>query len=319
MTDEAFYKQYSRMAATPVYKLVLALAVPTIISMLVTNVYNMADTYFVSGLGTSASGATGVVFGLMSMIQAFGFMFGHGAGSHISRLLGSREIEKAKIYSATGFYFSLLCGCIVAVIGIAFQTGLMQALGSTDSILPYAKAYSFFILLAAPAMTASCVLNNILRYEGKAAYAMVGLTAGGLLNIFGDWLLIRKFHLGITGAGISTAVSQYSSLVLLMQPFLLGQVESSLHIKYLSRDVRTVSGIVLVGMPSMMRQGLNSASVMALNLCAAPFGDAAIAAMSITSRIVNFMFCISVGIGQGFQPVSAFNYGAKKYGRVKQA
>lgn len=171
MTDEAFYKQYSRMAATPVYKLVLALAVPTIISMLVTNVYNMADTYFVSGLGTSASGATGVVFGLMSMIQAFGFMFGHGAGSHISRLLGSREIEKAKIYSATGFYFSLLCGCIVAVIGIAFQTGLMRALGSTDSILPYAKAYSFFILLAAPAMTASCVLNNILRYEGKAAYA----------------------------------------------------------------------------------------------------------------------------------------------------
>ena len=148
---------------------------------------------------------------------------------------------------------------------------------------------------------------------------MVGLTAGGLLNIFGDWLLIRKFHLGITGAGISTAVSQYISLVLLMLPFLLGQVESSLHIKYLSRDVRTVSGIVLVGMPSMMRQGLNSASVMALNLCAAPFGDAAIAAMSITSRIVNFMFCISVGIGQGFQPVSAFNYGAKKYGRVKQA
>ena len=319
LTDQAFYKQYNRMATTPVYKLVLTLAVPTIISMLVTNVYNMADTYFVSGLGTSASGATGVVFGLMSMIQAFGFMFGHGAGSQISRLLGSRELEKAKVYSATGFYFSVLCGCIVAVIGIAFQTGLMRILGSTNSILPYAKAYSFFILLAAPAMTASCVLNNILRYEGKAAYAMVGLTSGGLLNIFGDWLLIRKFHLGITGAGISTAVSQYISLVLLMLPFLLGQVESSLKIKYASRNMRTVSAIVLVGMPSMMRQGLNSASVMALNLCAAPFGDAAIAAMSITSWIVNFMFCISVGIGQGFQPVSAFNYGAKKYDRVKQA
>lgn len=149
LTDQAFYKQYNRMAATPVYKLVLTLAVPTIISMLVTNVYNMADTYFVSGLGTSASGATGVVFGLMSMIQAFGFMFGHGAGSQISRLLGSRELEKAKVYSATGFYFSVLCGCIVAVIGIVFQTGLMRILGSTDSILPYARAYSLLILLAA--------------------------------------------------------------------------------------------------------------------------------------------------------------------------
>lgn len=307
------------MAVTPIYKLVLTLAIPTIISMLVTNVYNMADTYFVSGLGTSASGATGVVFGLMSMIQAVGFMFGHGAGSHISRLLGSREIEKAKIYSATGFYFSLLCGCIVTVIGLVFQTGLMRILGSTDSILPYAEAYSFFILLAAPAMTASCVMNNILRYEGKATYAMIGLTSGGLLNILGDWLLIQKFNLGISGAGISTAISQYISMGILMLPFLTGQVESSLQVKYVSRNTQTISSIILVGMPSMMRQGLNSASVMALNLCAAPYGDAAIAALSITSRIVNFMFCVSVGIGQGFQPVSAFNYGAKKYDRVKRA
>ena len=319
LMDESFRKQYERMANTPIHKLILTLAIPTIISMLVTNVYNMADTYFVSELGTSASGATGIVFGLMSIIQAFGFMFGHGAGSHISRLLGSREVETAKIYSSTGFYYSLLCGCAVAAAGLLFQTPLMKVLGSTDSILPYANAYSFFILLAAPAMTASCVMNNILRYEGKATYAMVGLTSGGLLNIFGDWLLVRKMQMGIAGAGISTAVSQYIGLIPLMLPFLSGRVESSLSIRYFSRKARTISSIVLVGMPSMMRQGLNSVSVMVLNLCASPFGDAAIAALSITSRIVNFMFCISVGIGQGFQPVSAFNYGARKFERVKSA
>ncbi len=319
LTDEAFRKQYDRMANTPIPSLVTTLAVPTIISMLVTNIYNMADTYFVSGLSTSASGATGVVFGLMAIIQAFGFMFGHGAGSNISRLLGGQEIETAKIYSSTGFYLSLFCGCGLAAAGLLFQVPLMRVLGSTDSILPYAMDYSTFILLAAPAMTTSCVMNNILRYEGKATYAMVGLTAGGLLNILGDWVLIEQFHLGIAGAGISTAVSQYISMILLMLPFLREQVESSLKPRYFRLKLQITEKILSNGMPSLMRQGLNSASVMALNLCAAPYGDAAIAAMSITTRIVNFMFCVSVGLGQGFQPVSAFNYGAKKYDRVRQA
>jgi putative MATE family efflux protein len=213
----------------------------------------------------------------------------------------------------------LVCGIVILVGGICLLTPLMRILGSTDSILPYAKTYGIFILIAAPAMASSCVLNNILRYEGKAAYAMVGLASGGILNIFGDWLLIVYFHLGITGAGLSTAVSQYIGLAILTLPFLNGKAQSSLNPKYIRLNRNITADIISVGMPSMMRQGLNSVSVMVLNLCAAPYGDAAIAAMSITSRIINFMFCISIGIGQGFQPVSAFNYGAKKYDRVKEA
>jgi putative MATE family efflux protein len=319
LNAESSEQQFDRMTATPVHKLVLGLAVPTIISMLITNLYNMADTYFVSDISLGASGATGVVFGLMSIIQAFGFMFGHGAGSNISRRLGGHDTQTARTYSATAFYASLVCGGAILLLGLVFQTPLLRLLGSTDSILPYARDYSFYILLAAPAMTASCVTNNILRYEGKAAFAMVGLASGSLLNIFGDWLLIDGFHLGIAGAGISTAVSQYISLVILMMPFWKKKVQSRLHMKYLCPSGRVLGSIVSVGMPSLMRQGLNSISVMALNLCASPYGDAAIAAMSITARIVNLMFCISVGIGQGFQPVSAFNYGAKKYSRVKEA
>jgi putative MATE family efflux protein len=319
LTDELARRQYEKMTLTPVHRLVLKLAVPTIISMLVTNIYNMADTYFVSGIGTSASGATGVVFGLMAIIQAFGFMFGHGSGSHISRKLGSREVDDARTYSATGFFLALMFGIVLLVLGNVFIIPLVRVLGSTDSILPYAKTYATFILIAAPAMTTSCVMNNILRYEGMAAYSMVGLASGGILNIFGDFVLIRVFGMGIEGAGISTAVAQYIGMGVLMLPFVTGRVQSSLNTKYISIKFNVLSDIISVGMPSMMRQGLNSVSVMVLNLCASPYGDAAIAAMSITSRIVNFMFCVSVGIGQGFQPVSAFNYGAKKYKRVKDA
>lgn len=311
--------QYDRMTKTPVEKLVLTLAVPTTISMLVTNLYNMADTFFVSSLGTSASGATGVVFALMAIIQAFGFMLGHGAGSNISRQLGGRHVENARKFASTSFYLSVFCGLVIMTLGLIFQDPLMRLLGSTDSILPYAKDYSTYILLAAPAMASGCVMNNILRYEGKAVFAMVGLTFGGVLNIFGDMFLIFKCNLGITGAGISTAVSQYISAFILFSPFAAGKVQSRMSPKYITKDLRDVRNIIAVGLPSMMRQGLSSISVMVLNLCAAAYGDAAIAAMSIVSRVLNFMFCVALGIGQGLQPVSAFNYGAKKYSRVRRA
>jgi putative MATE family efflux protein len=309
--------QYDKMTKTPVNRLVLQLGLPTTVSMLVTNVYNMADTFFVSKLGTSASGATGIVFALMAIIQAFGFMFGHGAGSNISRHLGARDVESARKFASTSFFLSLFCGAMIAVLGFTFHEPLVRMLGSTDSILPYAMEYSTWILIAAPAMASSCVMNNILRYEGKAVFAMFGLASGGILNIFGDMILIFGFHMGIRGAGISTAVSQYIGAVILYSPFVRGQVQSKLKLKYITRRIEDVVNILTVGFPSLMRQGLTSISVMVLNQCAAPYGDAAIAAMSIVSRVLNFLFCIALGIGQGFQPVSAFNYGAKKFSRVK--
>ena len=311
--------QYRKMTETPIPKLVLTLGIPTTISMLVTNIYNMADTFFVGTLGTSASGATGVVFGLMGIIQAFGFMLGHGAGSNISRRLGSREVDKARMYAATSFYASLGAGLLILLFGFCFQDPLLRLLGSTDSILPYARDYSTWILLAAPAMAGSCVMNNILRYEGKATFAMCGLVSGGPLNILGDYLLIQVFSLGISGAGISTAVSQYISAGILLVPFVTKKVQSRVTPRFVSHRFGDLLTILTTGLPSMMRQGLGSISTMVLNGCAGPYGDAAIAAMSIVSRVMNFLFCIGLGVGQGFQPVSAFNYGAKKYSRTKDA
>lgn len=285
--------------------------------MLVTNIYNMADTYFVGTLGTSASAATGVVFGLMAILQAFGFMFGHGAGSNIARKLGNHDISAAKVYASTSFWASILSGLGVMILGMIFMEPLVRLLGSTDTILPYAKDYAFYILIAGAAMTSGCVMNNILRYEGKAFYAMIGLTSGGFLNIFGDYLFVTKFHMGISGAGLSTAISQYISMVILLLPYLQHKTQSSFHIKDVSKQPQIYQDIISCGLPSLLRQGLNSLSTMVLNGTAGFYGDAAVAALSIVTRIVNFLFCIALGIGQGFQPVSSFNYGAHKYKRVK--
>ena len=318
MSESVEISQYSKMTQTPIPKLIMQLGIPTIISMLITNIYNMADTFFVSKLGTSASGAIGIVFALMAVLQAVGFMFGHGAGSIISRKLGQKDKESASRYASTSFFLAIAVGCMIAFFGILFLTPFMRLLGSTDTILPYAKQYGFFILIAGPFLTGSCVLNNILRYEGRAAYAMIGLTAGGILNMIGDPILIFGFGMGATGAGLSTAISQIISFFILLAMFFSGKTQSRLSIKMVTNKISEVLEIIKVGFPSMVRQGLGSISAMILNSQAAVFGDAAVAAMSIVNFICMFIFSVGLGIGQGFQPVAAFNYGAGKYSRVRK-
>lgn len=311
---------YDKMVNTPVSRLVISLGIPTTISMLVTNIYNMADTFFVSSLGNSASGAVGIVFGLMAIIQAVGFMFGHGAGSLIARRLGDRDVKSAEEYASASFFSSIASGCILGFIGLIFIELLMELLGSTSTILPYAVGYGKYILMSAPVMMASFVLNNILRYEGKAYLAMIGLIAGAVINIACDPLLIFVLDMGIEGAGISTALSQCVSFIILLSMFIRGKTQSRITIegaKYIFSP--KLAEIMKTGFPSLIRQGLNSLSTMVLNGLAGTYGDVAVAAMSIVNRITFFIFAVGLGIGQGFQPVSAFNYGAKRFSRVKKA
>ena len=310
--------QYEMMTQKPVPGLIIKLGIPTMISMFVTTIYNMADAYFVGQINTAASGATGVVLGLMAILQAVGFMFGHGSGSIISRKLGQKDIESARTYSATGFYSALIAGFFFLISGSIFLTPLMKLLGSTPTILPYARTYAICILCAAPALVSSCVMNNILRYEGRAFFAMIGLTSGGILNIFLDMLFMKKMGMGIFGAGLATAISQYVSWALLLTMFILNKTQTSLAVKYVKFNASTLGNIVTTGLPSLARQGLASLSTMFLNNAAGVYGDAAIAAMTITNRISMFIFSAVLGIGQGFQPICGFNFGAKKYSRVRQ-
>ena len=316
MMSEKERLQYEKLVLTPVEKLIPKLAVPTIISMMITMIYNLVDAYFVGKLGTSASAAIGIVLGVQSIIQAFGFMLGHGAGSQISVHLGQGDRDAADRLLSTAFFtaagFSILL-TVICLIGLA---PLMRLMGSSDTILPYSSTYAVYILLSGPALMCSCVLNNVMRYEGKAVLAMAGLVTGGVLNMVGDPILMFGLGLGIDGAGLSTAVSQYISFGILLYMFLSHRSISRISIRYFSRDYRDLLRILRVGFPSLIRQMLNSISTMALNNCAMPYGDAAIAAMSIVGRITMFIGSAMIGIGQGFQPVSAFNYGAKKYARL---
>lgn len=319
MDSEKQKRQYEKMTTQPVGRLLVELAIPTIISMMVTNIYNIVDTAFVGTLGTSESAATGIVFGYMAILQALAFMCGQGAGSIMSRFLGAKNIQKATEYTSTGFFMSFSLGLIVAVFSYIFMTPLLHILGSTKTIAPYAGTYIFYILLSAPFFTSSFTMNNLLRYEGKAKLGTVGMMTGAVLNIGGDVLFMFILKLGIAGAGISTAISQFISFSILLYMFLSGKTQTRVSIRYFTRDIKTIGEIAATGFPSLLRQGLNSVATMLLNAQAAVYGDAAVAAMSIVARISFFPMAVAIGIGQGFQPISSFNYGAKKPDRVKKA
>ena len=310
--------KFIRMTQSPVRPLILKLAVPCIISMLVTAFYNMADTYFVGMLkSNAATGAVGVVFSMMAIIQAVGFFFGQGSGVYMSTCVGRQDYEEASNMAATGFVLSLATGGVICLLGQIFLEPLAYLLGSTDTILPYTESYLRIILLGAPWMATSLVLNNQLRFQGSASYAMVGIVSGALLNIALDPLLIFGLNMGIAGAGWATIISQFVSFCLLLMGCTRGE-----NIRIRLKNVRLkwfyFQHIIRGGLPSLSRQVLASFATICLNNAARPYGDAAIAAMGVVQRITMFGASTMLGFGQGFQPVCGINFGAKLYHRVKE-
>ena len=315
--EEQRQQKFDRMTKTPIPRLIGELAVPTIISMLVTSFYNMADTFFVGKINTSATAAVGIVFPLMAMIQAFGFFCGHGSGNYISRQLGAHNFEDASKMSATGFVTAFVLGLGILVVGFLFTDPLLHIMGSTETILPYARSYMRIILIGAPYMTASLVLNNQLRFQGSAFYSMIGITTGAVLNIGLDPLFIFVLDMGVAGAALATIISQFVSFCLLIAGTFRGG-NLRLNLRDFSPSLKYYQNIVKGGAPSLFRQGLGSFATVCLNLMAGPYGDAAIAAMSIVTRISQFAASVVIGFGQGFQPVCGFNYGAKLFKRVQE-
>lgn len=315
---DVFNAKLARMTSAPVEGLVCRMAAPSVVIMLISAMYNMADTYFVGHLGTSATAAVGVSFSLMALIQALGFFFGHGAGNYISRRLGAGDFNEAGRMAATGFFLSLAGGCIVGLGGLLATQPLARMLGSTPTILPYACDYLWYILLASPFMTAGLTLNNLLRFQGSAFYGMVGVASGAVLNIALDPLFIFVFGWGVSGAAIATMISQGVSFCLL----LAGCIRpGNLAIRFGNFSPRFFDAweIFRNGFPSLCRQGLASLAAICMNHMAGSFGDAAIAAISIVQRVSMFAGSALIGWGQGFQPVCGFNFGAGRYDRVKQA
>ncbi|MDR0764624.1 MAG: MATE family efflux transporter [Synergistaceae bacterium] len=306
------------MTAAPVERLVLGLAAPTITVMLISALYNMADTYFVGSLGTSAVAGVGVAFPLMNAIQAVGFFFGQGAGNYISRQLGAMKPEDASRMVATVFFTTLAAGAALAAAGLARPDALAVSLGATPTIMPHAKSYIFYILLGTPWMTASLMLNNLLRFQGSASYAMAGMVSGAVINVILDPILIYVCKMGVAGAALATTISQFISFCLL----LAGCAKDG-NIRVSPRDftfrLDLFKDMARGGAPSLSRQVFASAAAIFVNRLSGDYGDAAIAAMSIVTRIMIIANSALIGLGQGFQPVCGFNCGAGHYGRVRKA
>ncbi len=311
--------EYRRMTETSVTRLVLSLSLPTVLSQMITSIYNMADTFFVTRLGDSAVGAVSIVYALQSIIQAVGFGLAMGAGSLVSRKLGEKDSEGANKYASCAFFSAFFFGLLLTLVCMINLKGLLRLFGSTETILPHAVNYAFIILLGAPMMCSSFVLNNIIRAEGKATFSMIGLTIGGVLNIILDPIFIFGADMGVAGAALATVISQCVSFFVLLSFYLTRRSIVRLSIKRISRHPGDYGLIVKTGLPTVFRQGLGSLATTLLNVQVKIYGDAAIAAVGIANKIYMLMRSLIIGIGQGFQPVAGYNYGAGKPRRVKKA
>ncbi len=312
-------EQHRRMVETPIPRIVTAMFIPTLVTNLITTIYNTADTFFVSRISTSSAAAVGVVYSLMALIQAVGYGISMGTSAQISRLLGSKENDRAGAIASSGVFFEFMMGMLILVPGLVFLEPLMRLLGATDTVLPHAVRYGRFILIGAPAFCVSFVLGSILRAEGEAVYSMIGFGIGGLINIVLDPIFIFALHMEIAGAAVATLISQIISLTIMLAFFLRGRSIVRLRALSVSRDPAVYVSILSNGLPTIFRQGLGSLSSALLNNAAAAFGDSALAAVTVANKIYMLIRNIVLGIGHGFQPVAGYNFGAGRFERVRGA
>lgn len=312
-------QNYQRMTEQPVQSLILQLAAPTIISMLITSFYSMTDTIFVSRLGTESSAAVGIVYSIMSIIQSIGTTFGQGSANTVSRLLGAKQRTEADQVFSTAFFTSMSIALLFTLAGLAGTTSLVRFLGATPTIAPEAERYASVILIGAPWMTVCYTMNNNLRSEGKAYLGMLGMGSGAVLNVILDPIFIFALDMGIRGAALATVLSQGVSFFILFSHFVKRRSNLHLSVRHVKLKWWIYRNIFTVGAPSLFRTMLHTVSAICLNVFSAPFGDVAIAAMSITTRVMQFLNSALIGFGQGLQPVAGFSWGAKRYDRLIEA
>lgn len=309
--------KYTFLTQAPVHRVIGAMAIPTIISMLLTSMYNLVDTFFVGKINTQSTAAVGIVFSVMFFIQAFSFFFGNGSGNYISRQLGAQNTKDAEVMASTGLFYTLVFSLIVMLLGWIFLEPISILLDSTPTILPYTRQYLGISLLGTPFIMGTFCINNQMRFQGFTKYSVYGVISGSIINCLLDPVFIFGFSMGVSGAAVASVIGQICGFVIML---IMSQKEGVIHYTYrrISFEGRFVKEIIAGGTPSISRQGLASVSTIALNSVAGNYGDAAIAAMSIVTRISMFIFSVIVGLGQGFQPMCGFCYGAKLYDRVKE-
>ena len=311
------------MLHSPISRIIPEMAIPTIIAFLINSIYSLADTYFVSALGTNATAAVSVNGNLDQIIMMAGSMLAVGANSYVARLLGAREKEKADKVLSTAFFLAFGFGAVILLLGSLFMEPMVDLLGATDTCRQYSVDYATYVLLAAPFMASTFVMNQCLRAEGSAILSMIGMGFGGILNCFLDPIFIFGWGpipaMGVAGASIATAISKLVSWIILIFPYLTkrSMLRLSFRCFALKRDI--LSQTISVGMPSMLRSGLAVLAGILLNNIAGDISDAVLAGIGVSTKIMMFPFSIILGFGSGFQPVAGFNWGARRYDRVTES
>lgn len=313
--------KYREMTELPVQRLVCRMAVPTIIAMVTTALYNVVDAAFIGRLSTGGTAGIGISFAYMTFIQALGFFFGHGSGNYMSRALGAKKVASASRVATVGFVTPFLVGMAAAAICLPNLSALSRLLGAPAEVVPYANDYLRYIVLATPFMMSALTLNNQLRLQGNARLGMVGIVSGAILNIVLDPLFIFVLDMGVSGASLATAISQFFAWCLLLRGTMHPE-SVHLHLRDFRPSWRVYYEIFRGGLPSLFRQVFNCAAAVSLNYCAALYAApgeeaSAVAAFAVVTRIMMFAFSVVLGFCQGFQPVCGYNYGAKKYDRVR--
>lgn len=311
-------EKYIKMTQTPETKLVIEFAIPAVIIMIITSIYNIVNSYFVGKLGTNEAAAVQLVFPVMIIIQAIGLFFGQGAGNFISREMGAKSFDKVAKMASTGFYSTIILGVLLAALGTAFLKPFAVMLGANQDTLQYAEAYLRLILWSTPFMASALVLNVILRFQGYASLGMVGIVSGAVLCSILDPLLIIVLQLGVSGASLSTFISQFVSFViLLVGSFKAGGI--SIKLRDFTPSLYYMKEMARGGLPSLIKQGLTAVASFLMNKVAGSYDVSVVAAVGYVQRISVFAASAVAGLGQGLQPVCGFNYGAKMYDRVKKS
>ncbi len=307
------------MVTEPISRVIPRMAIPTIIAFLINSIYSLADTYFVSSLGTNATAAVSVNSALDQIIMMCGSMLAIGANSYVARLLGARQKDRANRVLSTAFFLAMALGGVLLVLGTAFMTPMVRLLGATPTCEQYSIDYATYVLLAAPFMSANFVMNQCLRAEGAAMMSMIGMGFGGVLNCFLDPVFIFGLHLGVAGASMATAISKLVSFAILIFPYLTRRSLLRLSFRCIRLEKEILGEIVTVGMPSMLRSGLAVVAGILLNSLAGDISDSVLAGIGVCTKVMMFPFGVVLGFGSGFQPVAGFNWGAERYDRVEES
>ena len=307
------------MLNEPIHRVIPKMAVPTIVAFLINSIYSLADTYFVSSLGTNATAAVSVNASLDQLIMMCGSMLAMGANSYIARLLGKNDDKKASQVLSTAFFTAFAIGASLLAFGTIFMVPMVRLLGATPTCEQYSVDYATYVLMAAPFMACNFVMNQCLRSEGSATLSMVGMGFGGILNCLLDPIFIFGFDMGVAGASLATAISKVVSFCILIFPYITRRSLLHLSIRNFKPARDIVTEVVTVGSSSMFRSGLAVVAGILLNKLAGDISDSVLAGIGVCTKIMMFPFSIILGFGNGFQPVVGFNWGAKRYDRVKEA